>query len=1078
MDATHKGRRAHKPQQHGGGRQGGHRNAAAEMLDRMRTLVDTVAVAFDGPAPTRKDRLVETWARIQEYYTPQRQDDLRRTSITDTTIPHHLEAMLKILAHEMIETDNSVLSQPLEFGPCIEYLLQYHVLSDLADFADADMPRGVRKYVVQFFDSFVDGIPLGLLPESAIRLPLVAIMRQCQAIVEASPTTPINPLKRQEPATGDAGVQGSSTRGATTSAAYRLGQGYHSIYNDKGAVILCHDLLRLVVTLFRRLRAHGSMVHLFFDWTGGSSGSGVGSLRGSEQFILRVVIEYLLAPGFTGQLAREALVLIVQVLLLAPENRDRQVGFLLDQARVAEMLVEHMGYLYSQVPVFRPMPRSPAARLFCFDYTGLRQLPPLDRRLSRNATQSAAAGALLGYSDDVKPRLKALLARDMILRSAVQQDKRETEILKAARVILEHVDAFFLCWELIDEIAAISESEPRITAAVQSQLSNGFLRTHIVPALLAQMTSMNQAITTVSYLTDLVNVTHSAAVLDSLFVVLLGADLAPEKQQLSIGSQHRQENDDEMQVEEEEKEAEGEEEEENMLSAEDQALLASIEDDALRAEAALLLLPPGADLSRFRNSGNNSSNAAATTDAANGPSFTDTHTSLRSTLIGWMTLEDNTHLSLSTMRLFDAILATMNQFAYMSLVLRNFIEDKDDSDDGAPPNESSSSAFYSGPALGLGKSVAADQELVRAVVERFLDATPGNICNALPEAVVAAAIRIESKAEPQALSPPQLGFQRTQSPLVMREYQGCDDYVADILGRMRFNQAYLRRCWQDKRRFVAKHQANVHGVVGMAAARRDEPDEKQQQQQQHMVYPGAFLQSLVDQFSMVVKRHMAYNLLLTSMTAKLVAIADPALCAYLFLANSATVPHPPAPLLYDSYVGASADAYVKSERVPRFAARLARQRREGVETAIKVGAAHPQARNSLASSSSSTDVLRALAGSRESRSNEDAAKAAEFLGTPVKRFVHGYIVLDEFGKEMAAAAMALHTLELDGAMDRIAVRSSGMPATDDEYADILEYYDPEEPAYKRALAVQQSLRASNRPIIELGTGRSGMARRQ
>ncbi|KAJ2463398.1 hypothetical protein GGI03_003870, partial [Coemansia sp. RSA 2337] len=30
-------------------------------------------------------------------------------------------------------------------------------------------------------------------------------------------------------------------------------------------------------------------------------------------------------------------------------------------------------------------------------------------------------------------------------------------------------------------------------------------------------------------------------------------------------------------------------------------------------------------------------------------------------------------------------------------------------------------------------------------------------------------------------------------------------------------------------------------------------------------YPGAFLTSLVDQFRVVVKRHMAYNLMLTSM---------------------------------------------------------------------------------------------------------------------------------------------------------------------------------------------------------------------
>ncbi|KAJ2761058.1 hypothetical protein H4S06_001405, partial [Coemansia sp. BCRC 34490] len=198
----------------------GHRNAATEMLDRMRHLVDTVAVALDGPLPTQKDRVVETWARIQEYYTPQRQDDLRKLRVTDTTIPHHLEAMLKLLAREMIETESSVLEQPLEFGPCIEYLLQFHVLSDLVDFADADMPRGIRKYVVLFFDAFIDGIPLGLLPESAIRLPLVAIMHQCQTIVEASPTTPVSMLRRQEQQQQQPG--GSEAKPHATSAAFRL----------------------------------------------------------------------------------------------------------------------------------------------------------------------------------------------------------------------------------------------------------------------------------------------------------------------------------------------------------------------------------------------------------------------------------------------------------------------------------------------------------------------------------------------------------------------------------------------------------------------------------------------------------------------------------------------------------------------------------------------------------------------------------------------------------------------------------------------------------------------------------------
>ncbi|KAJ1807853.1 hypothetical protein LPJ77_002744, partial [Coemansia sp. RSA 2523] len=93
---------------------------ASGMFDRMRTLVDNVTEAFDGPAQTRKDRLLDNWMRIQEYYTPQRQDDICKLSVTDTTIPHHMEGMLRELAHEILDgaqiSIDEALAQPLEFG--------------------------------------------------------------------------------------------------------------------------------------------------------------------------------------------------------------------------------------------------------------------------------------------------------------------------------------------------------------------------------------------------------------------------------------------------------------------------------------------------------------------------------------------------------------------------------------------------------------------------------------------------------------------------------------------------------------------------------------------------------------------------------------------------------------------------------------------------------------------------------------------------------------------------------------------------------------------------------------------------
>ncbi|KAJ1797430.1 hypothetical protein LPJ75_007045, partial [Coemansia sp. RSA 2598] len=344
----------------------------------------------------------------------------------------------------------------------------------------------------------------------------------------------------------------------------------------------------------------------------------------------------------------------------------------------------------------------------------------------------------------------------------------------------------------------------------------------------------------------------------------------------------------------------------------------------------------------------------------------------------------------------------MNQFAYTSLVLRNFLDqpvdsgidhsgidhndhgngddDDDDSnnDDDEKPlafsrtrrNKQLNGGFYSGPALGRGDSVAADQELIRAVVERFLDATPSSISSALPEIVVSTAIRLDNAKDANAsrdkhpISPPltqqQLeaprNFQNMRSLIMMREAQGCDEYVSDCLRKLRFNQQYTAHCWQSKESFVRKYTPMVVNSTqeisgGVGSNSRDDDDvfgdgaEKvvgRIDQELASFYPGAFLTSLIGQFTTIIRRHMAYNLMVTSMVNKLACIADPALCAFLFLANSATIPRlqrddaeSPAMYLYDTYVSASAEAYVKSERVPRFSARLARQHREGVEAAVR-----------------------------------------------------------------------------------------------------------------------------------------------
>ncbi|KAI9471495.1 Retinoic acid induced 16-like protein-domain-containing protein [Coemansia mojavensis] len=941
------------------------RHNKAGVLGRMRSLVDNVAMALD-------EQLLASWAQIQEYYLP-RHHRQRRNDANEQEIARHLEIMLQALAQEMSEQQQQPQpqqqQQPLEFGACVD---------DLVEIAEVDIPRGVRECIVRFFEQFIRTIPLGLLPESAIRLPLVAIMRQSvQAIEENSPVT------------GEAHME--------------LAQAVLQLM----ATFLVH-----LTTATRSMRLGSELA--ISSLRAAAAQAAAQAARGHELFILHTIMEHVLAPGQTGQLAREALVLAVRA-LLAPQDSARFTAFLVEQARVAEVLVEHISYLHAQMPVLRPQQRSPAARVFSSGYSGPRHLPPLERRVSQRLSRHLEATYI-----SVPPSFRLRPYR---------RPTHEAQPLGA-------VDAFFVCWELLDEVAAVAWRDERVVGAVQTQLANGFLHTHVAPALLATGASRSQALTTVSYLTDLVSLTHSTHVLDALFAVLLGPELSPEHPPRLPGAQSQPAP-------------------QQGLSAEDQQLLDAIEDDALRAEAARLLLPlPSQPIAESGETQGNAATSSADHNASH---------PVRAALISWLTLDDGSHLSLSTLRLFDAILATMNQFAYTSLVLRNFV-------DSCPTTDS----FYTGPALGIGESAAADQELVRAVVERFVDATPSNIAAAQPDAVREASLRIES-AE---LAPQQQQQEQLRSFLAQREAGGCDDYVHDCLLRLHATARVISVCWQNKAQFIQQQQQQT----------KEDVDE-----QLRTLYPGAFVQSLAQQLRMVPMRHMAYNLLLTSILNRLLCIADPALCAYVFLASSKTMPKTNSYsrlLLYDALVEASAEAYVKSQHIPRFSARLARQLREGIETAVRVGAAahsneqpitlnpKPAAKpaasmdiddnTAIGTDPASPPAMEAM--SPRSKSKEVAAAAA-FLKTPIKRFVNGFIVLNEFGKEMAAMAMALHLQDQDRQLEATAMQSDAkrIDTERDEYADLLEYFDPNEPAFRRAQAVKDLLKPARRStVINLG----------
>ncbi|KAI9287305.1 Retinoic acid induced 16-like protein-domain-containing protein [Umbelopsis sp. AD052] len=185
------------------------------------------------------------------------------------------------------------------------------------------------------------------------------------------------------------------------------------------------------------------------------------------------------------------------------------------------------------------------------------------------------------------------------------------------------VDEFYSFWELLNDMARVGEK--RLTTALTAQLTTTFWHPVICTAL--SSTYPELAIATTKYTTEMIKSLTDQMLLQSFLVILIGErggvgkDLEPEVRQIPTSEQEKEP------VEEEVEEAAAEE-------AKDKE-----EQDSSPKESA-----------------------------AN-----QEETTLRRLLISRMNQEPEL-LALCTLRLFDTILETYNQFAVYNLVLRNYLD--------------------------------------------------------------------------------------------------------------------------------------------------------------------------------------------------------------------------------------------------------------------------------------------------------------------------------------------------------------------------------------------------------------------
>ncbi|KAM3588810.1 hypothetical protein VKS41_001246 [Umbelopsis sp. WA50703] len=122
---------------------------------------------------------MDAWTSVQRYY--ETASDPLKDAIELTPIPTCLQNIVKLIQSE--EFDYQRANDNLATGPCLEYVLQTRVLEELVEFAKVDTPYGMRVHCLRFFTSLITNVHAQILPERAVHVPLQKIIQSCHRLI-------------------------------------------------------------------------------------------------------------------------------------------------------------------------------------------------------------------------------------------------------------------------------------------------------------------------------------------------------------------------------------------------------------------------------------------------------------------------------------------------------------------------------------------------------------------------------------------------------------------------------------------------------------------------------------------------------------------------------------------------------------------------------------------------------------------------------------------------------------------------------------------------------------------------------
>ncbi|KAG2186253.1 hypothetical protein INT43_002691 [Umbelopsis isabellina] len=538
------------------------------------------------PKAEPSTQLRSAWRCIVQYYEST-QDPLNDL-MSSTGIPSKLQKIASLLCQE--EADET-------FSGCFQFIFENRILEELAEFAKADVgetPYGMRTQCLRFFATFVTHVPAGELHTRSLCVPLQKLIQSSHRVISHHYDQLADKRieKRELMAV---------RRGAISEVSLEL------VALLRAVISRLRDSKALMDVLFERGWCSGLGEKVWKEKTSQDNRIHMRSLSTQEKLAWNVFIQprftmfsmlldFINTPGETSEIAREAVLFALRLV----DNDPEFLCYIVEYSGFAEILVftlaDRLAMIFSatlgDISMFSWAPNCKLAFM-----------APVTCSLQSSVPQ-------IFSNTNIYPSLNAPCSGKRRRRHYCTFDLQFWKLLSTQNNQEAITDEFFALWEYLNDI--MRQTSPILSASIGYHLYHQFWQ----PVLCSTLSSAKSEITRISTvrITEMVRSLKDRNLQHLFMVFLLGEngggllDHLPETQSKKVAK-------------------------------------------------------------KVNGEGTNCH-----------PSVLDpceSRITLRQLLINRIIDEDEA-LSLATMHLFDTILETHNQFVIHNLLLRNYGVDRDD----------------------------------------------------------------------------------------------------------------------------------------------------------------------------------------------------------------------------------------------------------------------------------------------------------------------------------------------------------------------------------------------------------------